>query len=322
MRFWKPNAPQLPVPQRPVQPPRQQSAPQQTVPEQQALKQPLKELHQSSYSNLSEQILQAASNLDSTQKALRACYFEENKKTISFCAKEYSQLLDAEKSFHMQMVKDQWVHFADRNSHFFHNLIKCRRKQIMICRLMKEDGTILSDQAAIGDEIIVSLKALMGTYVPQSESLDPEVVNMGPILSPMQQDSLIAPFSHEDVKDALMEIDSLKDPSADDFTASFYKEAWSIIDDDVSQVVLNFLLSGCMSKFFSTAIVHLAPKCDNPSKASDFRPISCCAIVYKIIFKMLCRRLTTVLPGIITFNQSAFVEEREPLVITFFYARN
>jgi hypothetical protein len=51
-------------------------------------------------------------------------------------------------------------------------------------------------------------------------------------------------------------------------------------------------------------------KVDKPEKVTDLRPISLCNVVYKVVSKVLSRRLREVLPEIITPNQSAFVPGR------------
>ncbi|XP_038993013.1 uncharacterized protein LOC120116661 [Hibiscus syriacus] len=59
--------------------------------------------------------------------------------------------------------------------------------------------------------------------------------------------------------------------------------------------------------FNATSIV-LVPKISNPCKVKDFKPISCCSVVYKAISKILVSRLTNVLPDLVTLNQNAFIK--------------
>lgn len=60
----------------------------------------------------------------------------------------------------------------------------------------------------------------------------------------------------------------------------------------------------------NATVIAVIPKVQNPVLASQFRPISCCNVIYKVISKVLCNRLKKVLPYLINQTQAAFVEGR------------
>lgn len=45
--------------------------------------------------------------------------------------------------------------------------------------------------------------------------------------------------------------------------------------------------------------VVLIPNCEQPKNVKDLWPISLCNVVYKIMSKVLCNRIKTVLPNLI-----------------------
>jgi hypothetical protein len=58
-----------------------------------------------------------------------------------------------------------------------------------------------------------------------------------------------------------------------------------------------------------TAIV-LIPKVQHPENLKEYRPISLCNVIYKIVSKCLVNRLCPALDDIITDGQSAFIPGR------------
>ena len=61
--------------------------------------------------------------------------------------------------------------------------------------------------------------------------------------------------------------------------------------EDVIEAVLSILNSGYLLQKINFTQIVLIPKVPNPRKMTDFRPISLCNIVYKIISKVLANRL-------------------------------
>ena len=75
-------------------------------------------------------------------------------------------------------------------------------------------------------------------------------------------------------------------------------------------MVLNVLNMNMSMSSINRTNITLVPKINNPSKMTDFRPISLSNVVYKLVAKVLANRLKVVLPHIISENQSAFLSKR------------
>jgi hypothetical protein len=61
---------------------------------------------------------------------------------------------------------------------------------------------------------------------------------------------------------------------------------------------------------FSSYFVTLIPKILNPHELKDFRPISLLGSLYKLLAKVLSKRLGKVMDSIVAKNQSAFIKGR------------
>ena len=90
----------------------------------------------------------------------------------------------------------------------------------------------------------------------------------------------------------------------------FFQKYWHIVGDSVSTAVLSILNSGKLLRKTNLTYISLIPKKKNLEQMSDYRPISLCNVLYKIISKVLANRLKKILPVISSDSQSAFVPGR------------
>ena len=121
---------------------------------------------------------------------------------------------------------------------------------------------------------------------------------------------LTSDYSTNEIKAALFQMGSTKAPDPDGMNALFYQKFWHIVGDNVIAAVLDFLNSGYMAPEINYTHIVLIPKVKSPEKMADFRPISLCNVIYKIISKVLANRLKQILPQLISPSQSAFVPGR------------
>jgi hypothetical protein len=75
-------------------------------------------------------------------------------------------------------------------------------------------------------------------------------------------------------------------------------------------LVTNFYRTGILPTHISDTNITLVPKKLVPQVPTDYRPISLCNVIYKIIAKSLANRLKPHLPDYIDPAQQAFIEGR------------
>ena len=76
--------------------------------------------------------------------------------------------------------------------------------------------------------------------------------------------------------------------------------------EDVTVVVLKVLNSSVVLESINSTFIALIPKVKQPRKVFDFRSISLCNVVYKLLSKVLVNRLNFFLAKAIPESQSAF----------------
>ena len=116
--------------------------------------------------------------------------------------------------------------------------------------------------------------------------------------------------SMEEVRQVIFEMDGDSAAGPDGFTGKSFTSSWDIIGEDVYRAVQRFFCGEELPRRVTATSLVLLAKVARPKDFSEFRPISLCNFVNKIISKLLANRLAAVLPKIISENQSGFVRGR------------
>lgn len=84
--------------------------------------------------------------------------------------------------------------------------------------------------------------------------------------------------------------------------ATFFQTFWPVVGPDIMAFISDWWRSGFSLEDINSTVVTLIPKIKDPTHISEFRPISLCNVIYKMITKVLVNRLKTFLDQIISHS--------------------
>lgn len=221
---------------------------------------------------------------------------------------ELDEILKQEELLWFQQSREDWITSGDLNTRFYHASLLTKKKRRKISIFQDGEGNWIQDQKAIRILVQNFYTALFAA----NENCDvTAVIQRGfPALSEDTLNNLIKPLSREEVKAAVFVMSPYKAAGPDGFHAGFYQNCWSIVGDSVSKFVIDFLNTSELPNV-NDIMIALILKVDNPTLISQFRPISLCNVIFKIITKTLINRLKKLLQEVISPFQSSFVSGRQ-----------
>lgn len=96
---------------------------------------------------------------------------------------------------------------------------------------------------------------------------------------------LEAPFTKEEVKTVLSQMHPNKASKPDGMAPLFLSLIGDIIGQTVTEAVLDALNTDILPPDLNHTFISLIPKNKHPDFIADFRPISICNVLYKLVAK-------------------------------------
>lgn len=274
------------------------------------IKRELKSLNRENFSNIQERVTNRLL-LDVQVHALKnpsPLIFQEEK--------ELQQKLNfqrtIEESYFRQRSRINWLKEGDLNTTFFHRLMLVRNSYNSIRSFTLHTGEIVTDPMRMGDIAIAHFRQLLA---PQSMSTNPCPPEWFQALTPFRcsgenSTTMILMPTDEEIRKTMFKLNENKSPGPDGLTSGFFKAAWKIVGTETITSIKNFFATAFLPYSMNSTILTLVPKRQGASAVTDFRPISCCNTIYKLISKLLVKCLKPLLPPLILPNQTAFVQGR------------
>ncbi|GKC43215.1 reverse transcriptase domain-containing protein [Tanacetum coccineum] len=260
------------------------------------------------YGNLNDNVNKLHLELDAAQKGLDAdpSNMELREEEAAYLLTFQDALLNQERLL-KQKSKVDWLQLGDANTSYFHKVVKSQATQNRIDSITTADGVCI-DQDQVPIAFINHYTEFLGQSGETTEiQVDDMFCNR---LSEDVANSMIRDVTDKEIKEAMFSLGDNKAPGPDGYSAAFFKDAWDIVASDVIKAIKEYFTNGILLKELNHTIIALIPKVQHPLRINDYRPISCCNVLFKCISKIISNRMKEGLSDLVSLNQSAFVPSR------------
>lgn len=176
----------------------------------------------------------------------------------------------------------------------------------IILSIRKEDSWI-TDKDKINEYFVENFTQLYQSSFLSVQSLE-ELVE--PVVSNLENDEVIRIPSEEEIKAAIWEFHPLKSLGSDGFLGIFFRKYWSIIKERLVKFIQEVFRLGTVPFHINKSFLVLIPMIEGAATFGNFRLISLCNFIIKIISKILTLRLEHIISKIVSPHQRAFVKGR------------
>ena len=209
--------------------------------------------------------------------------------------------------------KVRWIEKGEKPTRYFFNLEKRNYDKKIVSQLYNGEEELLSDFKKINKEIENHFSRFYNTNFDPGE--DKEISRkfqsfVGNLnltqLAEQENLELEAGINIEEVQSALNSFQNNKTPGDDGFTKEFYEAFFDLIGTLLDSLNAGFE-SGTLSISQRRGAISLISKDENNlTTLSNWRPITLLNVDYKILAKVIAKRIEPVLPKLTHPDQTGF----------------
>jgi exonuclease III len=279
------------------------------------LKQTLKLWNKQTFGSIFDSQKQLSRQMDEIQHQIREQGLTNELKAQELrVAQQIEDRKRQEEILWKQKSRIQWLKEGERNTKFFYRTVVQRRHSNKITHLISDEGETLHSHADLETNLIDYFQDLLTEPIPDRQAAINKITRHVPSLVTQEKNAaLLRPFTIEEVDQALQDTPKCKAPGPDGFTSDFFHYCWPMIRTEVWEILEDSRVTGKVLQALNATFLTLVPKEGQAHRAKQYRPIALCNVIYKLLTKVIARRLKPILPTIISPEQSGYVEGRQIL---------
>ena len=194
-----------------------------------------------------------------------------------------------------------WLLYGDDNTPFFHKFANHRKFVNTIWKIADDRGNLVEGFEAIAGARVQHFETLFHAdeNIHLTEILD--IADKYPSdICEAENLELMFPVTIEEIQSILTVNKNDKSLGPDGIPVEVFRALFDVLGSDLLRVIEDSRCFGKIPAVFNTTFIALIPKTDYPKSFDDFRPISLCNFVYKIIGKIISTRIKKILGRIIS----------------------
>lgn len=210
----------------------------------------------------------------------------------------------------------RWAEEGEKPTRYFCSLESRNYVNKIIPKVVKDDGSALTKQEDILDDVKNFYKKLYGSFDDNAEQ-DLEIQNLlnsisiNPKLNEDDKVRLEGELSEEEILAVLKKMKSNKSPGSDGFTAECFKFFYNDLKVFIRKAINEGYREGKLSITQRQGIITCLPKGDKPKQfLKNWRPITLLNVIYKLASGSIAERIKQVLDKLISKEQTGFMSGR------------
>ena len=253
------------------------------------------------FGNLFARKRRVLARLGGVQKAIANNPSESLLRLEKQLIEEHALIMLQEEEFWALKSRLNVATFGDCNTSFFHITTVVRRQRNKIRSLVNGVGECIQDEKGIRELIQSGFIKLYSSKLNVVFLKSPNTEFSCCVLSEEDRCCLERVVDDEEIRDALWAFKPFKAPGRDGLHAGFFQHFWHDVKDSICDEVKKAFELGVISEYMNKTLITLIPKCQFPESLANYRPISLCNSVYKIIIsKILVARIRPLLRNLIS----------------------
>jgi len=245
------------------------------------------------------------------QQAAQSTLTEADSASLSALERNRSSILREQELAWRLRSRATWLKSGDSNTKYFHNLASLNRSKKSIWSIDSEERGTVRGIEEIKAEAVSFFKS---QYKASSALNLPDKITTAGLyptyFSTEEVTEIYNPVTLSEIKDILIHFKRERSPGPDGWTTEFFIFFFDLVGEDLLQMVEDSRLKGHISGSLNSTFLVLIPKTDSSLSFNDYRPISLCNLVYKLISKVIANQIKPFLGRRLSADQLGFLKGR------------